>query len=468
MFQTQESRAAAKGKSGGESMRWTGTRLDGRYLIEERLGSGAGNVYRARHAFLDKEVAIKFLGSARGDHAAIERFLLEARMLGRIRHPHVVEIHDCGIDGRGELYLVMELLAGRDLRAELADRRWLDWPTLKRIATQIGSALACCHADRILHRALAPANVLLTRGPDGEPHAKLIDFGLSRLRESRPGHGPAQASTLIGSPSFVAPEQLLEVPLDHRVDVYAFGCLLFTMATGRAPFEGGDGAMLIGDHLSRPVPQLDVATGRRDLPVGLQRLIERCMEKNRENRPASMTEVLSRLDALDEHRATLRTVRIERSHLAVLLARCTPSADRAQADQERLVLDGAELTPLPEPAEAPAPESPAPGPHHAAARELFRAFRHQAAVVVSLTALVLVAGAFVLLPHRPAPRPPAPAPSGSAHPLAHASPAAPARDPGVPEFLAPAPIEPPHLLRASAESLLDERLAGAPSIVFPR
>ncbi|HEY4593895.1 MAG TPA: serine/threonine-protein kinase, partial [Thermoanaerobaculia bacterium] len=245
--------------------------LDGKYRLDDRLGEGAaGVVYRATHLGLKRVCALKLLKPVKPGTAlepsAVSRFQREAEALGRLRHPHIVDVTDSGIDpGTGAPYLVMELLDGVPL-AELC--RMAGPLPLERalpILDAIAAAVDAAHERGILHRDLKPGNVLLC-GRDGEdPAVKVLDFGLAEIAGA-PLPAPAPSSgaeadgrltatgDLLGTPLYVAPEVIRGGRAGRASDLYSFGVIAYEMLAGRPPFEGSTREVLTG-HLEREPPQ---------------------------------------------------------------------------------------------------------------------------------------------------------------------------------------------------------------------
>src|SRR6266446_59775 len=252
------------------------------YRILEPLGAGGmGEVYRAHDLHLDRDVAVKvLLRGSLGDPAARERFRREAHALSRLSHSGVATIFD--FDTQDDVdFLVMEYVPGGTLQSRLR-KGPLDLDELTRLGAEMGDALEAAHRLGFLHRDLKPGNVVLTAA--GTP--KILDFGLAGLlHASQTATALTQAGAVFGSLPYMAPEQLRGEEGDSRTDVYAFGAMLYEMATGRRPFEKDRPEALMFEVLhgaTRPVRSL-----RPEIPPELERLIESCLSKNPESRPAS-------------------------------------------------------------------------------------------------------------------------------------------------------------------------------------
>ena len=264
-----------------------GTRL-GPYEIVASLGAGGmGEVYRARDAKLNRDVAIKVLppGLA-ADTDARARFEREAMAVAALSHPNILAIHDFG-EASGQHFAVMELLEGQTLRQAL-EAGPLTAKRATEYARQIAEGLAAAHAKGIVHRDLKPENVFVTR--DG--HVKILDFGLARqVAPIGAGGGQTTSPTMVGSTEpgmvmgtvgYMAPEQIRGDAVDHRADIFAFGVVLFEMLAGKRPFEGATGAETMTAILREEPPPL---TSLRDtVPASLERVVDHCLEKQPENR----------------------------------------------------------------------------------------------------------------------------------------------------------------------------------------
>jgi Tol biopolymer transport system component len=302
----------------------TGTRL-GPYEVVALIGAGGmGEVYRARDPRLGRDVAIKVLPahlSANPETHA--RFQREARAISQLAHPHICTLYDIGsspstaLAGLGQAsagaaagatldYLVMEYLEGETLAARL-EKGPLPLAEVTRYGIEIASALDRAHRSGIIHRDLKPANVMLTKGGaarPGSPQAKLMDFGLARPTLQTPGAvAPTDSptvsrpltgeGTLVGTLQYMAPEQLEGKEADARTDLWALGCVLYEMASGKRAFAGTSQASLIAAILKeapRPLPELQPLT-----PPALERVVKQCLQKDPDERWQSAHDIASEL-----------------------------------------------------------------------------------------------------------------------------------------------------------------------------
>ncbi len=263
----------------------------GRYEIVDRIGEGGmASVWKAMHLGLRKPVAIKTLrADLTASERARERFLREGEAIARIRHANVVEVHDVGIVGDTP-YLVMEFLEGEDLRSFFVRRGALPLVELADLAVPVCAALAFAHDEGVVHRDVKPGNVFLARTRDRGLTPKVLDFGVSRLRDDRMGRVHTGTAVVLGTPRYMAPEQVRGArDVDGRADQYSLGVILYQGATGRVPID--DAAVF---ELLRKVVNGDFPTPRSvrpELPETFERVVLRAMATRPEQRFASMRDL---------------------------------------------------------------------------------------------------------------------------------------------------------------------------------
>ncbi len=300
-----------------------GTRF-GVYEIVAPLGSGGmGDVYRARDTELRRDVALKFLpASVTTDADRVARFRREAQMLAALNHPHIAQIYGLGAADAAQ-FLVLELVDGESLDKRIA-RDPIPIDEALGIAAQVVDALEAAHDRAIVHRDLKPANIALTRG--GE--VKVLDFGLAKAVEAAPGSPDASnsptltspamtaAGVIIGTAAYMSPEQAKARAADRRSDIWAFGCVVFEMLTGRRTFAAGDVAETLARVLTKD-PEWDALPAATPLPV--RRLLRRCLEKDPRRRLDSAAAARLEIeDALSNRSDAVVTRR--KSPLALLAA----------------------------------------------------------------------------------------------------------------------------------------------------
>ena len=262
--------------------------LAGKFRIERVLGvGGMGMVVSAMHIHLDERVAIKFLlPEALANAEAVARFGREARAAVKIKSEHVARVIDVGALETGAPYMVMELLRGNDLSVVIRDQGALPVPVAVQYVLQACEALAEAHAIGIVHRDLKPANLFLTARADGSPCIKVLDFGISKVAStsgSGSDMGMTRTQSIMGSPLYMSPEQMASSrDVDQRADVWAIGCVLYELITGRVPFEAETMPQLctLILHQEPPHPR----RVRPEVPEGLAEAILRCLRKDRAQR----------------------------------------------------------------------------------------------------------------------------------------------------------------------------------------
>jgi serine/threonine protein kinase len=287
---------------------WSGTILDGRYRILGLLGRGGmGHVYAAVHMVLDQQVAIKVLHPRLAEDPRFRaRFLQEARAASRIRHPNVVDIKDFGAAPNGSVYLVMEHLRGRDLAMELRHQGALPWARARNILVQAASALQAAHAKQIIHRDIKPDNCFLLDDEDEGlcDVVKLVDFGIAKIGDAS-SKGLTGIGEILGTVSYMSPEQARSEPLDARSDVYSLGAMAYEMLTGLVPFRGSAAFRVIAAHLrEQPEPLRSLV---RQVPAAVDELVLRMLAKAPDDRYASMKAVVQALRAIPETAGRRRT-----------------------------------------------------------------------------------------------------------------------------------------------------------------
>ena len=263
----------------------------GRYRIESVLGRGGmGEVYRARHDRLGMAVAVKILTEVNDD--MVRRFEREATLMARVRHPNVVAIADFGTTAAGLPCIVMEFIKGEDLGARMKRRGALPWREALFVIRGILSGLDALHAAQVLHRDLKPDNVVIA---PGEPEVvKLIDFGIAKPTGGGNGTRLTSTGSVVGTPAYMAPEQLLGYDLDVRSDIYTAGMILFELLTGTLPGEGHDMAGVLRRLKTDPLPP-QAPADRPEVPQLLRDIVVATLQGSPDRRPASARELLARL-----------------------------------------------------------------------------------------------------------------------------------------------------------------------------
>ncbi len=267
--------------------------VDGRFRILELLGAGGmGAVYLAEHVGIGKRVAVKVLRADLRSHPdLVGRFRREAMAVSKLQDAHTITVFDFGI-WKGLVYLVMEYLRGRDLAALLEAEGRLNPDRALRIAHMICSSLAEAHALGIVHRDLKPENIFITRTTSGDELVKVLDFGLAKIvaaERSEVGFQTADG-TLLGTPFYMAPEQVRSERVSPRTDIYAVGGLLFRMITGRHSYVGRSPMQVLEGHLSGELDTFAEAAPGLQVPEEVEALVRRLLAREPEDRPATALE----------------------------------------------------------------------------------------------------------------------------------------------------------------------------------
>jgi len=289
-----------------------GQLIDGKYRLVSRIGAGGmGKVYRAEQVALGRSVAVKVLDASPGhrdaDPAIERRFFLEASLSAKLAHPNVITVHDYGrveSEDGARFYLVMELLEGETLHRRL-QRGPTPLPAADAvaIAIEIARGLRAAHKAGLVHRDLKPANVMLVPSDEGGSAVKILDFGLVKQLEGELREDITQEGTFLGSPRYMAPEQVSAGPVDHRCDLYALGVILYQCLTGLPPFDGKTSMDVLVKHINAPVPWMRERAPGVDVSPVLEAIVRRLLEKN----PAArFPDAESVVNALRDVAATFR------------------------------------------------------------------------------------------------------------------------------------------------------------------
>ena len=277
-----------------------------KYQIISRIGiGGMGLVYRGRHLTFNELCAIKIVNDdIAGDPSFLQRFQTEAVVTRKLRHPNAVRVDDFDYTEDGRPFIVMELVEGKNISEIIQAEGALAVPRAIRVAKQVAQAIAVAHKLGIVHRDLKPGNIILTTDEHGQEIAKVLDFGIAKLREAAGESRPEMTMTgmVVGTPLYMAPEQFMGKKaggeVDGRTDIYSLGVVLYQMVTAQLPFEAETPYSLMLQHLQATVRPPHELKPELHIPEALSQVILKAMEKVRENRFQTAEEFVAALDGV--------------------------------------------------------------------------------------------------------------------------------------------------------------------------
>jgi eukaryotic-like serine/threonine-protein kinase len=282
----------------------------GRYQIEEKIGSGAmGEVYKAKHCLMKRQVAIKMMHPQTISGAnALKRFQKEAEMASALNHPNILAVHDFGVSEEGSPYLVMNYLEGRSLTDEIPDNGHLDVPRALHIFRQLCQGLGHAHEKGVIHRDLKPSNIMLVTLDQDTDFVQILDFGIAKqLSPEGSSDSLTRTGEVFGSPHYMSPEQCRAKPVDARSDIYALGCVMYRVLTGYPPLMGGDLVECLYKHVNEmPVPFSQICP-EYNLPDDLEAVIFKAVAKKPEDRYQSMAELKLALESVEAYKLEIAT-----------------------------------------------------------------------------------------------------------------------------------------------------------------
>jgi serine/threonine-protein kinase len=345
--------------------RLLGQTLAERYQILHRLGEGAmGVVYKARHVKVGRLFAVKVLHPRTlQDSKVAQRFAREAELAGRLRHPNVIGVVDVG-EVDGTRYMVMEFAEGPDL-AKLLDEAPMPPERIIKLVRQMLDGLHHAHEQGLIHRDFKPENVIVERDSQGSELPRIVDFGIALLREgSDAPDGMGRLTTnglVLGTPHYMAPEQAVADPIDHRIDLFALGIVIYEMLSGRLPFDGG-GAEVARANLLLDPPAIRDRVPRLEVDPLLEAFSRRLMAKRRDARPATAKAARELLDLIDRDR---QAAAIQLGVPVARSGRAPAVTEQVPPDEQPITMQGgpetARMRPTPRSSE-PALAARAPSP----------------------------------------------------------------------------------------------------------
>ncbi|MSQ81601.1 MAG: serine/threonine protein kinase [Myxococcales bacterium] len=277
-----------------------GTVIGSRYRIDDVIGIGGfGAVYRCTNLAMQQTVAVKVL---RTEHLSsvehVKRFSREAQAVSRLKHPNTIHTFDFGTHTDGALYLAMEFLEGETLADRIDQKRSLYWETAVHIAVQACHSLTEAHGHGLVHRDLKPENFMLMPVAGDPNFLKVLDFGIAKLQTdptSPRQSNLTESGMIMGTPTYMSPEQAKGESIDGRSDVYALGVMLYEMLTGNAPFDDETAMKILVAHINMPPKPFFRSGGPDDVPFEVERVVMQCLEKDPSRRPQTTVQLVDRL-----------------------------------------------------------------------------------------------------------------------------------------------------------------------------
>jgi serine/threonine-protein kinase len=297
--------------SGQVNLDLVDTVLADRYRVVKKLGEGGmGSVYLAEHTTINKRLAIKVL-SPEFSHKQdlVDRFLQEARAASMIDQENVVEITDFGSTPNGSVFFVMEYLQGEDLSDTIKGNGPLPWSRVKPIMLQIVEALKCAHEAGIIHRDMKPENCFRIKRGSNEDFIKVLDFGIAKVTSDEgEGKNLTRTGMIFGTPEYMSPEQAKGEKVDHRVDVYALGVILYELLTGKVPFTADTFMGILTKHMFEPPAAPSTVVPHVNIPEDVEAIILKALQKDREYRFQDMADMGAAIEKVGTGSAAVSVV----------------------------------------------------------------------------------------------------------------------------------------------------------------
>jgi serine/threonine protein kinase len=270
---------------------WCDRLISGRFRLVSKLGAGGmGAVYEAIQDPIGRTVALKVLSEELAENPGqVERFKREAQAASQLSHPNTIVVHDFGQDEDGTLFIAMEHLQGQSLDERIKDHPPPGPAWVVKILNQVCDSLQEAHDAGLVHRDLKPENIFLTRRSTDPDLVKVLDFGIAKVTHSPTGDTMerlTQQGTICGTPHYMAPEQIRDLPVDHRADIYALGVLLYWLIAGREPFNAGKVVDLLTKHIKEKPPSIEIPAGpEQETWRRLESIALHALEKSPDDRP---------------------------------------------------------------------------------------------------------------------------------------------------------------------------------------
>jgi serine/threonine protein kinase len=276
-----------------------GQLVGGKYEILGLLGQGGvGSVYKVNHQALNKIFALKALNpGVTSDEKALRRFDAEAKTVGNLSSPYLIQVHDYGLTDDNAPYLVLDYIEGTNLAEEIARLGHLDERRVLDLFIKVCEGLEHAHSNQIVHRDLKPSNIMLLKDTKGNEIPKIVDFGIAKRQAI--DNSMTQTGEIFGTPLYMSPEQCRGKPIDHRSDIYSLGCVMYEALTGVPPLVGTNPVDTVLRHISdSPAPLKKVCSGWTVSPE-IEQVVMACLEKDPNRRPASVSNLQENLKRVD-------------------------------------------------------------------------------------------------------------------------------------------------------------------------
>ncbi|MFH1132357.1 MAG: protein kinase, partial [Pseudomonadota bacterium] len=328
--------------------------VGGRYRLTKLLGQGGmGEVYSAEHVHITKTVAVKLLHPQIGNNAeAVARFRLEAQSASSIGHRNIVVIDDFGTMENGRVYLCMEYLEGKSLAELMQTPGGISLCFALNIMCQVCDGLTVAHAKNIVHRDMKPENIFISVQDDGQPVAKILDFGIAKVSGTDENQSLTRTGTVFGTPHYMSPEQALGQKVDYRADIYSAGVILFEIITGQVPFKAESFMGILSQHIVKQPPPFNTVSPDRTPPPSLEAIVFKAMDKDPKKRFSSMAElkmallqVLSEIRDIPDAKSLLGGTLIAPADRPATI----PASDRLEIPIPKTIMAGELVAPVPAP-----------------------------------------------------------------------------------------------------------------------
>lgn len=267
--------------------------INDRYEVLEQVGHGIfGAVFKAWHRQMEKEIAVKVLfQQLEQEDRGFQRFHREAQAISALMHPHIVKVYDFGVSTQGRPYMVMDYVEGHNLRDILKAKNWLPQDRAIFIFAQIVDALGHMHDSGFLHRDIKPDNIIVHDTTYQKDFATLVDFGIAkRLNEPREKRLTVDG-TVVGTPAYMSPEQIMGNEIDNRSDIYSFGVLMYVTLTGILPVQGKNPVDTMTKHVTEMPLDMELANPAVKISPELKAVVKKSMAKSPEDRQQSMAQL---------------------------------------------------------------------------------------------------------------------------------------------------------------------------------